>query len=37
MSDTPRPRQRSKMGKELYMMGLQMTWALVLHIMFYNK
>lgn len=37
MSDTPRPRQRSKMGRMLYMMGLPLTWALVLPILFYQK
>ena len=37
MSDTPRPRQRSKMGRALYMMGLPLTWALVLPILFYQK
>ena len=37
MSDTPRPRQRSKMGRVLYMMGLPLTWALVLPILFYQK
>ena len=35
MSDTPQPRQRSKMGRALYMMGLPLTWALVLPILFY--
>lgn len=37
MSDTPRPRQRSKMGRALYMMGLPLTWVLVLPILFYQK
>lgn len=37
MSDTPRPRQRSKMGRVLYMMGLPLTLALVLPILFYQK
>ena len=37
MSDTPRPRQRSKMGRVLYTMGLPRTWALVLPILFYQK
>ena len=37
MSDTPRPRQRSKMGRALYMMGLPLTWALVLPSLFYQK
>lgn len=37
MSDTPRPRQRSKMGRALYMMGLSLTWVLVLPILFYQK
>ena len=37
MSDTPQPRQRSKMGRVLYMMGLPLTWALVLPILFYQK
>lgn len=37
MSDTPRPRQRSKMGRLLYTMGLPLTWALVLPILFYQK
>ena len=37
MSDTPRPRQRSKMGRLLYTMGLPLTLALVLPILFYQK
>ena len=37
MSDTPRPRQRSKMGRALYMMGLPLTWVPVLPILFYQQ